>query len=158
MSDEVRCPKCGSNQLTANKKGFSGGKAVAGAVLTGGIGLLAGTIGSNKINITCLSCGKQFMPGEGVTKPIGMVRKKKQGGCFVATACYGDYNSPEVLILRHYRDHKLLKSTFGRVFVEFYYFFSPALAVVIGKSSFLKKGIRKYFLSPIVNKLKKTNY
>ncbi|HEY2583959.1 MAG TPA: hypothetical protein VGI43_19275 [Mucilaginibacter sp.] len=66
-SNEICCPKCGSNQLTANKKGFSGRKAVAGAVLTGGIGLLAGTIGSNKILITCLSCGNRFKPG---AKPL----------------------------------------------------------------------------------------
>lgn len=62
----VHCPKCGSTQITANKKGFSGTKAVAGAVITGGIGLLAGTIGSNKIKITCLNCGKVFAPGEGL--------------------------------------------------------------------------------------------
>ena len=63
-SSEIRCPKCGSNQITADKKGFSGTKAVAGAVLTGGIGLLAGTIGSNKVKITCLACGHQFKPGQ----------------------------------------------------------------------------------------------
>src|ERR1700761_243700 len=62
--NQIVCPKCGSNQLSANKKGFSGQKAVAGAILTGGIGLLAGTIGSNKIIITCLNCGHQFKPGE----------------------------------------------------------------------------------------------
>ena len=62
--DEIKCPKCGSTQLTTNKKGFSGKKAVAGAVLTGGIGLLAGTISSNKVIITCLRCGTQFRPGE----------------------------------------------------------------------------------------------
>lgn len=62
--NEVKCPKCGSNQITANKKGFSGTKAVAGAVLTGGVGLLAGTIGSNKVVITCLNCGNQFRPGQ----------------------------------------------------------------------------------------------
>ena len=62
--NQILCPKCGSNQLTAHKKGFSGKKAVAGAILTGGIGLLAGTIGSNKIIITCLNCGHQFKPGE----------------------------------------------------------------------------------------------
>lgn len=52
MQDEIHCPKCNSTQITANKKGFSGGKAAAGAILTGGIGLLAGTIGKNKILIT----------------------------------------------------------------------------------------------------------
>ncbi len=63
--DQIHCPRCNSVQLTANQKGFSGGKAVAGVLLTGGIGLLAGTIGSKKVTITCLSCGKQFKPGEG---------------------------------------------------------------------------------------------
>jgi DNA-directed RNA polymerase subunit RPC12/RpoP len=71
MTQEIKCPKCGSTQLTANKKGFSGKKAVVGGLLTGGVGLLAGTIGSNKVKITCLSCGKEFTPGgdmEGVKK------------------------------------------------------------------------------------------
>jgi ribosomal protein S27E len=58
----VSCPKCGSTQITAQKRGFSGGKAVAGAVLTGGVGLLAGLHGSSNIDITCLACGKQWNP------------------------------------------------------------------------------------------------
>lgn len=58
------CPKCGSRELHAEHKGFSGGKALAGAVLTGGIGLLAGTIGSSDTQITCLKCGKSFKAGE----------------------------------------------------------------------------------------------
>ena len=62
------CPKCGSKELHSDKKGFSGGKALAGAVLTGGIGLLAGTIGSKDIQITCLKCGKKFKAGEAVIK------------------------------------------------------------------------------------------
>ena len=47
MENEIHCPKCGSTQITANKKGFSGKKAVVGALLTGGtLGLLAGTLGT----------------------------------------------------------------------------------------------------------------
>lgn len=76
MSDEVKCPKCGSNQITATKKGFSGKKAVAGAIVTGGIGLLAGTIGSNKVKITCLACGNEFAPGEGI-KPGEKTQSEK---------------------------------------------------------------------------------
>jgi predicted RNA-binding Zn-ribbon protein involved in translation (DUF1610 family) len=64
MSEEIKCPKCGSTQITSNKQGFSGKKAVAGAILTGGVGLLAGTLGSNKVKITCLSCGHTWAPGE----------------------------------------------------------------------------------------------
>lgn len=33
-SPEIKCPKCESNQIFAGKKGFSGKKAVAGAVLS----------------------------------------------------------------------------------------------------------------------------
>jgi len=58
VAGEIKCPKCGSTQITANKKGYSVGQAVAG-------GLLVGAIGSNKIKITCLKCGNVFNPGEG---------------------------------------------------------------------------------------------
>ena len=58
----VKCPKCGSEDVTAMKKGFSGGKAVAGAVLTGGVGLLAGLHGSGKIKVACLACGNEWDP------------------------------------------------------------------------------------------------
>jgi hypothetical protein len=64
MEGQVKCPKCLSTQISSNKKGFSGTKAVTGAILTGGIGLLAGTIGSNKVKITCLNCGHKFNPGD----------------------------------------------------------------------------------------------
>lgn len=57
------CPKCLSTNLSANKKGFSAGKALVGGAFTGPIGLLAGTIGSGKIKITCLNCGHTFKPG-----------------------------------------------------------------------------------------------
>lgn len=62
--DVIRCPYCNSKNIHVHKKGFSGKKAVAGAVLTGGVGVLAGTIGSNNIKLTCLNCGKTFNPGD----------------------------------------------------------------------------------------------
>lgn len=65
MGNSVLCPKCKSDQLAADKKGLSGKKALAGAVIAGPLGLLAGTIGSNKVKITCLNCGHTFNPGEG---------------------------------------------------------------------------------------------
>lgn len=60
--NEIKCPKCKSTSITANKKGFGLGKAVVGGVLTGGVGLLSGFIGSNKIKLTCLSCGHTWEP------------------------------------------------------------------------------------------------
>lgn len=76
MDDQVKCPKCLSTQITANKKGFSGTNAVAGAILTGGVGLLAGTIGSNKVKITCLSCGYTFNPGDKPLLPVEPIPEK----------------------------------------------------------------------------------
>lgn len=62
-SRQVGCPRCGSTQITANKKGFSLGKALVGSAVTLPLGAVTGMIGKNKILITCLSCGKQFKPG-----------------------------------------------------------------------------------------------
>jgi len=62
--NRAKCPRCASADLTAQKKGFGFGKAVAGTVLTGGlVGVLAGGIGSNKTIIVCLKCGHKFRPG-----------------------------------------------------------------------------------------------
>lgn len=58
------CPKCGCTTLSANKKGFGIGKAVIGAAVTGGIGLIAGNKGAKKVRITCLNCGKQWWAGK----------------------------------------------------------------------------------------------
>lgn len=59
------CPNCLSTQiqpLAQHRKGFSVGKAVGGAVLTGGIGTLAGFAGKNtkKVDWVCLKCGNSF--------------------------------------------------------------------------------------------------
>ncbi|WP_300259441.1 TM2 domain-containing protein [Clostridium sp.] len=65
-NDVVRCPRCGSTQLTANKKGFSLVKGVVGACLVNPItGVATGMLGKNKIVVTCLKCGKQFKAGKG---------------------------------------------------------------------------------------------
>lgn len=57
---ELKCPKCGSTNLTAHTKGFGLGKAAVGGVLLGPVGLLGGVIGSKKPVFICLKCGNQF--------------------------------------------------------------------------------------------------
>jgi len=57
---ELKCPKCGSTNLTANTKGFGLGKAAVGGVLLGPVGLLGGLVGSKKAVFICLKCGNQF--------------------------------------------------------------------------------------------------
>ena len=60
----IRCPKCKSTNVTFmdnKRKGFSVGKAVAGGVLTGGIGTIAGFAGKKgKDRWHCADCGNVF--------------------------------------------------------------------------------------------------
>jgi len=63
MSNEVKCPSCGSTQISAGNKGFGLGKAAAGGILLGPVGLLGGLVGSKKVMVTCLNCGKQWKAG-----------------------------------------------------------------------------------------------
>ena len=76
-------------------------------------------------------------------------------GCFIATACYGNYESHEVIEFRKFRDEILLKSFLGRIFVSMYYFVSPPIANLISKSEISKRVIRELFLAPILNLLRK---
>jgi tellurium resistance protein TerD len=56
----IKCPKCGSSQITTKTRGFSLGYAAIGDILLGPVGLLGGLIGSKKIVIVCLNCGHEW--------------------------------------------------------------------------------------------------
>jgi hypothetical protein len=48
-------------------------------------------------------------------------------GCYIATMAYGDYDHPQVMELRKFRDEFLNKSLLGRIFISLYYKYSPLL-------------------------------
>jgi hypothetical protein len=50
--DDLRCPKCGSRHIHAEKRGWN---------------IWTGVIRSGQIVITCLKCAHRFRPGEGRT-------------------------------------------------------------------------------------------
>jgi hypothetical protein len=54
MENDVECPRCGSYQVHAERRGWS---------------LMIGALGMNRIVITCLSCGYRFRPGRGYQQP-----------------------------------------------------------------------------------------
>ncbi len=71
------------------------------------------------------------------------------GGCFIATAAYGSYLDPHVMVLREFRDKYLLTNTIGRIFVKLYYKTSPPIAEFISKHEMLRTIIR-ILLTPAV--------
>lgn len=56
------------------------------------------------------------------------VQASQTEGCYIATAVYGNYDAPEVLILRTFRDTVLKRTKLGRLFIKIYYAISPQLA------------------------------
>lgn len=81
---------------------------------------------------------------------IEKVKAQKSGGCFIATACYESYSSPEVMILRNFRDRFLSNNLLGKMFVKVYYFTSPPIANFISKREALKVVVRKFLIAPLV--------
>jgi hypothetical protein len=88
MSTEMKCPKCGSNQFTAQKKGFNTG-----------VGSVSGTIGGNNINFTCLACGNTFNPvGENLSERLPedvdqvIINNIRNNGMLEAVKAYKEFS------------------------------------------------------------------
>lgn len=88
MNNEIKCPKCGSNQFTAQKKGFNSG-----------VGSLSGTIGSNNISFTCIACGNTFDPGgENISESLpgdvdqAIINNIRNSGKLVAVKVYKEFS------------------------------------------------------------------
>ena len=75
------------------------------------------------------------------------------GGCFIATAVYGDYDHPQVRVLRRFRDRVLVKSAAGRRLVRWYYRAGPKMAELLIDKELLKVMLRRglNFLIIVVN-------
>lgn len=76
------------------------------------------------------------------------------GGCYIATMAYGDYDHPQVIILRHYRDNILSRSFAGRCFVKLYYAVSPCLVNIFKDQKIINTLIRN-ILNQFIKLIKK---
>ena len=98
----------------------------------------------NSNNSTLVSMNRRLNPSD-------------DGACYIATMAYGDYEHPQVLILRHFRDLYLAQRNWGKWFIKTYYKYSPKLVEKLKNHTFANKFIRKSldgFISCIKNKYK----
>jgi len=108
------------------------------------------------VGLFCTKCKQGFTSWKctcGTINPISsktLLAKGKSGGCFIATAACGAVNSPEVLYLSAYRDDVLQTSTFGRMFIRFYYRVSPYMTDIISKSFIMRTITRVVVIRPTI--------
>jgi hypothetical protein len=71
------------------------------------------------------------------------------GGCFIATAAFGSYLDPHVMVLRAFRDKVLMQNGLGKQFVKLYYKHSPPVADSIAQNETLRTTTR-LALTPLI--------
>ena len=78
-----------------------------------------------------------------------------KSGCYIATMAYGDYDHPQVIHLRDFRDNYLNKSMWGRVFIKFYYSVSPNIVNLFNNNRYANSFARLFLNFFIANVLGK---
>ena len=72
------------------------------------------------------------------------------GSCFIATATMGDYDHPDVVRLRRFRDAWILKQTWGSDFVKWYYKNGQKPAEIIRDNKLLKLISYLFIVKPLL--------
>ena len=83
------------------------------------------------------------------TDGINIGEQNGGSSCFIATAAYGSSLSPEVGILKDFRDRHLMGNAVGRLIVQAYCRFSPSIARFISNKPFLRF-VARSLLTPVV--------
>jgi len=84
------------------------------------------------------------------------IESKSGATCFIASVAYRDPNHLDVMFLRKFRDERLIKSNFGKLFVKWYWINGPRIAKLINRWDFLKD-CSKFLIGKIVFMLRKFN-
>lgn len=81
-------------------------------------------------------------------------RLNPSGGCYIATMVYGNYDHPQVMVLRDFRDSYLAKRYWGKQFIKIYYKYSPKLVEKLTEHKKINRMI-KNILDVFVEHLKR---
>jgi DNA-binding beta-propeller fold protein YncE len=97
---------------------------------------------------------------EVLATPINPINPSLTSNCFIATATYGSELSPEVQLLRGFRDNTVRNTFAGRNFMTafnaFYYSFSPSVASIIRENEPLRN-VMKLVLYPLIDIMQLTS-
>lgn len=98
----------------------------------------------NKTSLTNLKSQlAAAMPSSSIPTSRGNSSGGSKGACYIATMTYGDYDHPQVMVLRKFRDEVLDKSTLGKWFIKTYYRYSPKLVEKLKNKRGINTLIRK---------------
>ncbi len=79
-----------------------------------------------------------------------VVEKKQADACFVVTATMGDFNHPDVVLLRRFRDEWISKKPGGQIFISWYYRVGPSMAAWIEQSKVRRQFAYRLIVQPAV--------
>jgi hypothetical protein len=121
---------------------WSGQRKVTVTLTDGGLGDADGLANGVIIDPAGPGGGAVSVPGSAAESAGG------GGGCFIATAAFGSEFEKPVVILRQFRDRRLLNNNLGKKFVETYYRYSPALADYLREHEGARTAVR-FALIPV---------
>ncbi|MDO5857756.1 CFI-box-CTERM domain-containing protein [Myroides odoratimimus] len=107
-----------------------------------------GPIQINQVKHLCYWKDVRAAQAKSTAKKVGSTISSASDGCYIATMAYGDYDHPQVLELRKFRDDFLSRTMLGRSFIKFYYRYSPSLVQRLknkqGINFIIRKGLDQF--------------
>lgn len=147
-----KCPKCGADTIIYRGSSVVHTDQDSRIVVLGNrpsvIEYPCGKCGSRDNVVYCCDKCMQFL----CKKCVG------EGGCFIATACFGSYDSPQVNVLRRFRDGTLASLPLGRSFINWYYKHSPPVAAFLLRHPFASCFVKHVWLCPVAYILSRMHY
>lgn len=113
-----------------------------------------GPIQINQIKHICYWKDVRAAQAKSTAKQVGKTISTAADGCYIATMAYGNYDHPQVIELRNFRDQYLSKSVLGRSFIRIYYRYSPILVEKLRYKPKTNKIIRK-LLDQLIKTIRK---